>query len=56
MEIVNKERDCKMPIYNKLVRDNTLQVIGKTNKQFSTRILPKQEYMTEVKKNIPDWG
>ncbi|TAA73392.1 nucleoside triphosphate pyrophosphohydrolase [Planococcus salinarum] len=41
-----------MPIYNKLVRDNIPQVIEKTNKQFSTRILSKEEYMIEVKKKM----
>lgn len=41
-----------MPTYNKLVRDNIPQVIEKTNKQFSTRILTKEEYMVEVKKKM----
>ena len=41
-----------MPIYNKLVRDNIPQVIEKTNKQFSTRVLSKEEYMVEVKKKL----
>ncbi|WP_341201252.1 nucleoside triphosphate pyrophosphohydrolase [Planomicrobium okeanokoites] len=41
-----------MPTYNKLVRDNIPQVIEKTNKQFSTRILSKEEYMVEVKKKL----
>ena len=41
-----------MPIYNKLVRDNIPQVIERTNKQFSTRILSKEEYMVEVKKKM----
>lgn len=41
-----------MPIYNKLVRDKIPQVIEKTNKQFSTRILSKEEYMVEVKKKM----
>lgn len=41
-----------MPIYNKLVRDNIPQVIEKTNKQFSTHILSKEEYMIEVKKKM----
>ena len=43
-----------MPIYNKLVRDNIPQVIEKTNKQFSTRILSKEEYMVEVKKKMKE--
>ena len=41
-----------MPIYNKLVRDNIPQVIERTNKQFSTRVLSKEEYMVEVKKKM----
>lgn len=41
-----------MPTYNKLVRDNIPQVIEKTNKQFSTRVLSKEEYMLEVKKKM----
>lgn len=41
-----------MPIFNKLVRDNIPQVIERTNKQFSTRILSKEEYMVEVKKKL----
>lgn len=41
-----------MPTYNKLVRDNIPQVIEKTNKQFSTRVLSKEEYMVEVKKKM----
>lgn len=41
-----------MPIYNKLVRDNIPQVIEKTNKQFSTRILSKEEYLIELKKKL----
>lgn len=41
-----------MPTYNKLVRDNIPQVIEKTNKQFSTRVLSKEEYMVEVKKKL----
>lgn len=41
-----------MPIYNKLVRDKIPQVIEKTNKQFSTRVLSKEEYMVEVKKKM----
>lgn len=41
-----------MPTYNKLVRDNIPQVIEQTNKQFSARILSKEEYMVEVKKKM----
>ncbi|WP_203333726.1 nucleoside triphosphate pyrophosphohydrolase [Planococcus beigongshangi] len=41
-----------MSIYNKLVRDNIPQVIEKTNKQFSTRILTKEDYLIELKKKL----
>lgn len=41
-----------MPAYNKLVRDNIPKVIEKTQKNFSTRILSKEEYMVEVKKKM----
>jgi predicted house-cleaning noncanonical NTP pyrophosphatase (MazG superfamily) len=38
-----------MPIYNKLVRDRIPEVIESTGKRFSTRILNKEEYITELK-------
>lgn len=41
-----------MPTYNKLIRDKIPQVIEKTNKQFSTRILSNEEYMGEVTKKL----
>ncbi|MBU8729729.1 nucleoside triphosphate pyrophosphohydrolase [Cytobacillus oceanisediminis] len=39
-----------MPIYYKLVRDRIPEVIGKTGKKFSTRILDDNEYIKELKK------
>ena len=41
-----------MPIYNKLVRDKIPQVIVKTGKSFETRILPEDEYRSEVHKKM----
>lgn len=38
-----------MPIYNKLVRDRIPEVIEKTGKQFTTRILDNEEYIKELK-------
>ncbi|GKW45865.1 nucleoside triphosphate pyrophosphohydrolase [Planococcus sp. NCCP-2050] len=43
-----------MPIYNKLVRDHIPEVIQKTNKEFSTRILSEKEYETELKKKLSE--
>lgn len=43
-----------MPIYNKLVRDYIPEVIQKTNKEFSTRILSEEEYETELKKKLSE--
>lgn len=43
-----------MPIHNKLVRDGIPEVITKTGKQFSTRILLKEEYEVEVKKKLSE--
>lgn len=39
-----------MPVYNKLVRDLIPNVIEKTGKKFSTRILDNDEYIKELKK------
>ena len=39
-----------MPTYNKLVRDLIPEVIEKTGKKFSTRILDDNEYIKELKK------
>lgn len=43
-----------MPIYNKLVRDLIPDVITKTGKEFSTRILPEDEYIVELKKKLTE--
>ena len=43
-----------MPIYNKLVRDLIPEVITKTGKEFSTRILPEDEYIVELKKKLTE--
>lgn len=39
-----------MPTYNKLVRDRIPEVIEKTGKKFSTRILDDNDYIKELKK------
>ena len=39
-----------MPIHNKLVRDLIPNIIEETGKNFSTRILDNDEYVTELKK------
>ncbi|MCM3093044.1 MULTISPECIES: nucleoside triphosphate pyrophosphohydrolase [unclassified Cytobacillus] len=39
-----------MPTYNKLVRDQIPEIIEKTGKKFSTRILDDNEYIKELKK------
>ncbi|OCA91488.1 phosphoribosyl-ATP pyrophosphohydrolase [Bacillus sp. FJAT-27225] len=39
-----------MPIHNKLVRDRIPEVIEKTGKTFTTRILEKEEYIVELRK------
>lgn len=39
-----------MPTYNKLVRDRIPEIIEKTGKKFSTRILDDNEYIKELKK------
>ncbi|MGI2328126.1 nucleoside triphosphate pyrophosphohydrolase [Planococcus sp. YIM B11945] len=41
-----------MPTYNKLVRDYIPQVIEKTGKEFSARILSEEEYITELKNKL----
>ena len=41
-----------MPIYNKLVRDAIPEVIKKTGKESSIRILEEEEYKAEVKKKL----
>lgn len=39
-----------MPIHNKLVRDHIPNIIEKTGKKFSTKILSNDEYITELRK------
>lgn len=39
-----------MPTYNKLVRDRIPEIIEKTGKKYSTRILYDNEYIKELKK------
>ncbi|MDQ0216130.1 putative house-cleaning noncanonical NTP pyrophosphatase (MazG superfamily) [Oikeobacillus pervagus] len=39
-----------MPIYNKLVRDYIPEIIQRQGKVCKTRILNKEEYITELKK------
>jgi predicted house-cleaning noncanonical NTP pyrophosphatase (MazG superfamily) len=39
-----------MPVYNKLVRDQIPEMIALTGKQYSTRILENQEYISELRK------
>lgn len=39
-----------MPIHNKLVRDRIPEIIEKTGKEFSTRILDNAEYILELRK------
>ena len=41
-----------MPIYNKLVRNRIPEVIEKTGKELSSRILEEKEYEIELKKKL----
>lgn len=43
-----------MPAYNKLVRDRIPEVIIKSGKKLSSRILDKNEYEYELKKKIDE--
>lgn len=43
-----------MPLYNKLVRDLIPQVIEKSGKQFTTRILEDEEYIMELRKKLQE--
>lgn len=38
-----------MPIYNKLVRDRIPEIIAAGGKKFTTRVLPNEEYISELK-------
>lgn len=42
--------DNYMPKYNKLVRDNILQIIETNGKKAKARIISEDEYITELKK------
>ncbi len=39
-----------MPIYNKLVGDQIPEIIERTGKKISTRVLHEEEYITELRK------
>jgi predicted house-cleaning noncanonical NTP pyrophosphatase (MazG superfamily) len=39
-----------MPIYNKLVRDKIPDIIEKTGKRFTTRVLNNEEYIEHLRK------
>lgn len=41
-----------MPTYNKLVRDRIPEVIEKTGKELSSRVLEEKEYKNELKKKL----
>ena len=43
-----------MPIYNKLVRDRIPEVIEKTGKELSSRVLENGEYEIELKKKLSE--
>ncbi|SDG74739.1 Predicted house-cleaning noncanonical NTP pyrophosphatase, all-alpha NTP-PPase (MazG) superfamily [Planococcus glaciei] len=43
-----------MPTYNKLVRDLIPEVIEKTGKELSSRVLEDKEYEIELKKKIAE--
>jgi predicted house-cleaning noncanonical NTP pyrophosphatase (MazG superfamily) len=46
---LQNRRYHQVPIYNKLVRDRIPEVIEKTGKKFTTRILDHEEYIKELK-------
>lgn len=41
-----------MPIYNKLVRDRIPEIIKKSDKTFTSRILADDEYLLEINKKM----
>ncbi|WP_456276498.1 pyrophosphohydrolase domain-containing protein [Bacillus sp. AK128] len=43
-----------MPVYNKLVRDLIPEVIEKTGKSFTTKILNDEEYIIELNKKAEE--
>lgn len=43
-----------MPVYNKLVRDNILEIIKKDGLNYKARILEQEEYLKELKKKFKE--
>lgn len=43
-----------MPVYNKLVRDNILEIIKKDGLNYNARILEQEEYISELKKKFKE--
>ncbi|HEY4430035.1 MAG TPA: nucleoside triphosphate pyrophosphohydrolase [Paenibacillus sp.] len=43
-----------MPVYEKLVRDGIPNLIAAQGKDFSTRLLEPQEYITELRKKLKE--
>lgn len=41
-----------MPKYNKLVRDNIIEIIKKDNKAYNSRILSDEEHVAEIKNKM----
>lgn len=41
-----------MPVYNKLVRDKILEIIGKDGLAYNARVLEPSEHLTEIKKKL----
>ena len=41
-----------MPVYNKLVRDRIPEIIEKSGKNFTSRILEDDEYLIEINKKM----
>lgn len=43
-----------MPVYNKLVRDKIPEIIEKSGKQYTTKILHDEEYKNELRKKLSE--
>lgn len=41
-----------MPVYNKLVRDRILEIIEAEGLSYNSRVLEKNEHLTEIKKKL----
>lgn len=41
-----------MPVYNKLIRDRIPEIIDKSGKKYSVRILDSEEYTKELQKKM----